>query len=495
MSKRVLVACLLLVSVFVQSSQLAQAQTSVTLTAAADNYPDSKYPIRAYGTRPVLYVGNSYDHAQKIWGSERIYIRFDLSQMPKGQVILQATLRLWQFYAPVSNQTYETHRVLADWNEKTESWDKQPTWAEAKTSETIAPAQTEVPVEWDITSDVKAWYYGEAQNYGTMIKVAKEANVADASSGFWSREYPVDEWKPRLTIILGGSPTLTYAVSIGVTGLPSNVTSTILVDGEPHAAISSASREWILLKKGTTHTVSVSTLLSGSKGTRYKCEACQLQVTDNAALAFSYSTEYLVTFSTHPSDMFEAPPSGWYENGTILHVKRTGPDYVNVTPGVRLAFVGWYLSSGNGTRLPTCACLSTVIVNKSIAVEGLYGTEYYLNVLSPVGETEGSGWYPNGTVALFSVDREAVVASGILGSLGLRRSFDHWVGSENFVGPSNQPQGSIIVKAPANIEAVWKDDWTTLVVNPVMLLAIAVILLAVTVYRRFRRNQDAKIRA
>lgn len=193
----------------------ARAEGSVVLYSVADNYADSKYPKSAYGHVSALYVGNSYDHAQNIWGSERIYIRFNLSSVPEGKWVLAATLRLWQYYPPASPQEYETHRVLGEWKERVQTWNDQPEWNAEKTSSTVAPSQTEVAVEWDITADVRAWYSGEASNYGTMIKVAKEEHMSDASSGFWSKEYPVQEWKPRLTITLGDEPptTLTQTTS------------------------------------------------------------------------------------------------------------------------------------------------------------------------------------------------------------------------------------------------------------------------------------------
>jgi hypothetical protein len=205
--KALVLALLILMSAVCVSPAAASGTTSAVLHPIADNYADSKYPVLGhYGKVTALYVGNSYDHAQAIWGSERIYIRFNLTGLPKNRVIVHATLTLWQYYPPRSNQTYEAHRVLGDWNETTQNWGHQPSWSPMKTSEAIAPPQgaqgSEVAVEWDITADVSAWYSGAAANYGTMIKVAKEEHVQDASSGFWSREYPVEKVKPSLTIEL-----------------------------------------------------------------------------------------------------------------------------------------------------------------------------------------------------------------------------------------------------------------------------------------------------
>lgn len=205
MMKSVLIVCLFAMSILARSSAVAADNTSLTFYPVADNYVGSKYPkLGHYGTSSVLYVGNSYDHAQNIWGSERIYIQFDLTGISKNRVIARATLSLWQFYAPGSNQTYETHRVLAGWNETTQNWDTQPSWAPETTSKATAPNRNEVLVQWDITADVKAWHSGQAPNYGTMIKVTEERRVQDASSGFWS-------WPPQLCRPSDGANTFTAA--------------------------------------------------------------------------------------------------------------------------------------------------------------------------------------------------------------------------------------------------------------------------------------------
>ena len=216
--RSLLILFVLIIGVLFENATVVTASSSVTLYPVADSYADSKYPTMTYGARTTfLFVGNKYDHAQDIWGSERIYIRFNLTELGKGREIVQALVQLWQYDAPKSSQIFETHRVLSEWNETALSWANQPSWASRETSETVVPPRTEVPVEWDITSDLKAWYSGGAPNYGTMIKVAEEKHVDDASSGFWSREYPVgahEVWRPRLVVVVQSEPTITYSVTV-----------------------------------------------------------------------------------------------------------------------------------------------------------------------------------------------------------------------------------------------------------------------------------------
>ena len=95
--------------------------------------------------------------------------------------------------------------------------------------------------------------------------------------------------------------------------------------------------------------------------------------------------------------MFQTPPNGWYSENSTLVVKRTGPDVIQTSPGVRLVFDGWHLN-GEGHQTE----LGTIIVNESITIAAGYRTEYYLNVTSPIARTNGSGWYAKDALASFS---------------------------------------------------------------------------------------------
>jgi len=488
--KRMIIALLLLAGVLLQNTMVVAAEKGLTLYPVADNYVDSKYPnLGHYGSTSVLYVGNSYDHAQNIWGSERIYIRFDLGDLPRNRMVARATLTLWQFYAPATNQTYEAHRVLDTWNETKQNWNSQPQWASAKTSETIAPSHADVIVEWDITSDVQAWYSGQAPNYGTMIKAAKEERAQDASSGFWSREYPIDsheEWRPKLVIVLQPEPSSTYVVTIAVSGLPNATLVQISVDGESYGQVSPSRYETLTFDRGTTHTIAVDQLVPGVPGVRYRCDNNETEVHAAGSHVFTYSVEYLVTFLMEPSSFFQAASTGWYRPNSTLSMKRTGPDVAYTAMGTRFVFDAWYVNDEKLAVEPT-----TVVVDRPTTLEGRYRTEYYLNVTSPIGSTEGSGWYAKDSIVFFSIDRRIVRAEGLLGMLGVKRSFMKWVGSGSFVGIPVEPRGSLVIREPTTIQTVWQDDWSEALVNMTILLILAV-LVGVGVIVRGRRPRRGR---
>ena len=486
---KILLVSLLFASLFLQNVTLVAAEETVSLHPVADNYADSKYPRSRYGYVSALYVGNSYDHAQDIWGSERIYIRFDLSDLTKGETVLHATLRLWQYYAPSTEQEYEAHRVLGGWSEDAQNWENQPRWASQKTATAIAPNHAEVAVEWDITSDVAAWYSGQAPNHGTMIKVATEAHLRDSSSGFWSREYPVEKWKPVLTILVRGNPALAYSIRIRAIGLPLGMTYDVLVDGRLYRQMPSNETMEITFDGGRSHTIEVGQIVQGPQGIRYACKNNMMNVSDESSLVFTYVTEYIVSFVTDPPDMFQVPPNGWYEAGASLVVNRTGPILIAAANATRLVFNGWYMNSKRIEETPGCTSCrkitpTLVLVDGTGTVEGRYRTEYYLNVTSPAMKTEGSGWYTKGSVASFSVDKTTVAAPGLLGVLGLKRSFVKWTGSSNFLGIPDAPHSAVIMNESTTIEAVWQDDWSAVAPVLVILLVALTSCIVIVVIRR-----------
>jgi hypothetical protein len=163
-------------------------------------------------------------------------------------------------------------------------------------------------------------------------------------------------------------------------------------------------------------------------------------------------------------------------------VKRIGQDVAYTSPGTRLVFDAWYL---NGEKLavePT-----TIIVNGPATLERRYRTEYYLNVTSPIGSTEGSGWREKDSTAIFSIDKRTALAEGLPGILGVKRSFIRWVGSDNFLGIPVEPRGSLIVRQPTTIEAVWQNDWSEALVNLLIILLILAVLVGVVLAARSRR--------
>jgi hypothetical protein len=198
--------------------------TSVSLPVVADNYADSKYPEKAYGTRPILYVGNSYDRSQDIWGQERIYLKFDVKQLSSATFILSATVKLFIFYAPKVELATEIWMVKEDWDERNQTWVNQPGCLETEAPQVTIGPEGNRWVEWVATELVRTWVSNPDRNFGAMIRAVSEERIGDNSAGAWSRECGIAGAEPQLEITC-----ISTAELVASTLLPLAVTMIIIV--------------------------------------------------------------------------------------------------------------------------------------------------------------------------------------------------------------------------------------------------------------------------
>jgi len=82
-----------------------------------------------------------------------------------------------------------------------------------------------------------------------------------------------------------------------------------------------------------------------------------------------------------------------------------------------------------------------------------YDKQYYLTVVSDLGNPTGEGWYNEGSVASFSVDSQDVSV------LGIKYIFDHWEGTS-----VQTSVGSIRMYSPNTVRAVWAVDPSSLLI-------------------------------
>jgi len=112
-----LILALLVPAWIVASPQPAQASTTTTLYAAADNYINGSgaYLNNNYGSSTTLEVNTSST------GKERTILKFDISSIPAGATITSAKLRLYASTG-LSTQTYQVYRITqadSNWVEGT----------------------------------------------------------------------------------------------------------------------------------------------------------------------------------------------------------------------------------------------------------------------------------------------------------------------------------------------------------------------------------------
>ena len=188
----------------------AVQSTLIIQPSAADTYANSFDVIihrgPGHGESLGMFVGNCYFVHEKLYGSARSYIRFNLTEIPSEFEIVRAYLKLYMYgQAPASPQIYEAYRITSDWSEHWLNWTVQPSYALYPTNyTTINPTPSTGWISWDVTEDVKAWYSGSVPNYGTMLKIKFERNASDEVAVFYPREIRYADLRPKLEVILEG---------------------------------------------------------------------------------------------------------------------------------------------------------------------------------------------------------------------------------------------------------------------------------------------------
>jgi len=182
----------------VQSAIAIQPSTADTY---ANSFDVTIHRGPGHGEDLGMFVGNCYFAPEKLYGTARSYVRFNLTEIPSEVEIVNAFLKLYMYSAPTSPQIYEAYRITSDWSEHWLNWTVQPTYASYPTNQTtINPTPSTGWISWDITEDVKAWYSGSFPNYGTMLKINFERNASDEVAAFYPREISFQDLRPKLEV-------------------------------------------------------------------------------------------------------------------------------------------------------------------------------------------------------------------------------------------------------------------------------------------------------
>jgi len=170
--------------------------------------------------RPILYVGNSHDKSQDIWGHERIYIKFDLTPLPAGVFLISAVLRLYVFYAPKTDLPTALYKVTENWSEPDQTWINQASVSEIEVCRNVVGREVDVWVSWDVTALVRDWLYKSEGNFGAMIRAVSEERIRDHSAGAWSRQSGIAGKEPQLEVTyLTGQEQLSVLLAVAAVSL------------------------------------------------------------------------------------------------------------------------------------------------------------------------------------------------------------------------------------------------------------------------------------
>jgi hypothetical protein len=120
----------------------------------------------------------------------------------------------------------------------------------------------------------------------------------------------------------------------------------------------------------------------------------------------------------------------------VLHTIAV-PELVDTGNGTRYIFTQWNDGDSSASR----------VVTKG-AYTADYDKEHLLEVISPYGETQGSGWYKDGTRADFTVPDYIELSD-------TRHYFTGWTGDYE----GDAPSGSVLMDGPQTVTANWRNEY------------------------------------
>ncbi len=193
-------------------SSAARAQATVVLqpdAAGEDSYIAFASNVQNYGTLTQVTTNSQST------GQTRALIRFNLSAIPPGAVIVSATFEMvYSFTRTSSSESVRVHRVTRSWTELGTTWrstDGVNNWTTqggdydpAVVASATVDGTINVWKQWDVATLVQGWVGGTYPNYGMLLE--SPAVVGNNERQFLSSDYTANPaLRPKLTIVYTGS--------------------------------------------------------------------------------------------------------------------------------------------------------------------------------------------------------------------------------------------------------------------------------------------------
>lgn len=176
---------------------------TLTFSPVADSEVRRLQPNTNFGTLATVQVDPG------ALTTTRGLFRFDVSQIPQGSTVAEASLRLCatQGNLPGAGHTHKLQRLASTWTELGVTWNNQPPVSAAVTATQVVPSSASC-VFTDVFPDVQAWV-GGANNYGWLLSDQQETLLTGATQ-YGSREYSSSPTRPQLTVTYKLPNELTY---------------------------------------------------------------------------------------------------------------------------------------------------------------------------------------------------------------------------------------------------------------------------------------------
>ena len=185
---------------------LLNAAVHAQITPSQDAYTNSAAPKTNYGANALLNVADA---------TQISYVQFNLSSIPSGATVSQATLKLY-VNSVTTVGSFNVDYVLGPWSESTITYSLAPALGNTIVSGvTLTAASKNQYILINITPAVEAWLNGNEPNDGIALVANSTFNAS-----FDSKENTGTSHPPELDIVFsGGTITgVTTSVGSGLTG-------------------------------------------------------------------------------------------------------------------------------------------------------------------------------------------------------------------------------------------------------------------------------------
>lgn len=237
MSKRKLLAILVLTSLVLSLVPIF----NFPLPVAADVLATSKETYIRQNLPTSTYSGNYYQIWDKTGSTQRGLVEFDISSIPDGATITEATLEMYyeEYHTsdPVGKILMVYKVTRTDWVEGQACWNDYKTGTTWTTGggdyDTSLNASTIIPetyswMSWDIL-DIVNDAYGGTDKVELLIRYQTEG--LGSGDGICQIENSAPN-SPKLTILYGSSPSIETEAASSITSSTAVLNSEILSDGE-----------------------------------------------------------------------------------------------------------------------------------------------------------------------------------------------------------------------------------------------------------------------
>jgi hypothetical protein len=190
---------------------LAAVAASAQITPSADVYTNSADPTTNYGAATTLAVDGA---------KEAAYIQFNLSSIPTGASVSQATLKLYVNAVTIAG-SYQVYSVNGAWSESTTTYDLAPALGSVIDSGVaLTAADKNQYILIPMTSTVEEWVNTPSSNNGIALVA-----IGSFNASFDSKENTTTSHPPELDIVFAGDGTITGVTTASGSGLRGGGTS------------------------------------------------------------------------------------------------------------------------------------------------------------------------------------------------------------------------------------------------------------------------------